>query len=144
MLDNPTPYAGSFQELADARRVLKIVNPLRHAPVLPAEDRLELERIRAMAIRTIEAATAELIATLDVLDDPDAEDNGDAEAVGDEEDTAWPEWHSRGRHKDLPPRSPPHEDAEDDDAAEEDDGDSAVDDRPCDDINMDLEPEEGC
>jgi hypothetical protein len=79
---------------------------------------------------------------LDVLDgDPDTEDNGDAEAVGDEEDIAWPEWHTRGRHKDLPPRSLPHEDAEDDDASEEDDGDSAVDDRPCDDINMDLEPD---
>jgi hypothetical protein len=98
-----------------------------------------------LPVKEIATAAQALIDLLDKLGgDPDAEDNGDAEAVGDEEDTAWPEWHSRGRHKDLPPRSPPHEDAEDDDAAEEDDGDSAVDDRPCDDINMDLEPEEGC
>ena len=36
---------------------------------------------------------------------------------------------------------PVSEDTEEDDAPEEDDGDSAVDDRPCDDINMDLEEE---
>jgi hypothetical protein len=76
MLDNLTSYRGSFQELADARRVLKVTNSLRLAP-LSAEDRLELEKIRSLAIRCVEAATAELIETLDALDDPDAKANGD-------------------------------------------------------------------
>src|SRR5438874_7469 len=56
-------YRGSFQQLADARRVLKVTNSLRSAPVLSADDRLELEKIRALAIRTIEAATEARIAT---------------------------------------------------------------------------------
>ena len=69
----------------------------------------------------------------------------DSEAAGDELDCSWPEWQSRGRHKLVLGQSEAsgiiHEDAEEDDAPEEDDGDSAVDDRPCDDINMDLEEE---
>lgn len=72
-----TEYSGSFQQLADARRVLRVTNRLRSAPVLLADERLELERARALAIRCIEAATAELIETLDALYDPDIEANGD-------------------------------------------------------------------
>ena len=77
MLDNPTELSSGFQQLADARRALRVANSLRKAPVLPADERLLLEQTRALAIRVIEAATAELIETLDALDDPDAEPNGD-------------------------------------------------------------------
>lgn len=85
MLDDTTPpsaeqqYRDSFQELADARRVLKVTNSLRQAPVLSIEERLELEKIRGYAVRCIEAATAELIETLDALDDPDVEDDDSRE-----------------------------------------------------------------
>lgn len=111
MHENTTSYPGSFQQLADARRALKVANALRKAPVLPAEERAELERIRALAIRCIEAATAELIDTLDALDDPDS-DTGDGEdelptgrasavetdragvgcTISDPGDIAWIEW----------------------------------------------------
>lgn len=73
MLDNSTDYPGSFQQLADARRVLKMTNELRQLLFLPADERLELECIRVLAIRCIEAATADVIDTLDVLHDPDVE-----------------------------------------------------------------------
>jgi len=70
-------YRGSFQELADARRVLKVTNKLRKVPVLEVSERLELERIRALAIRCIEAAAGDLVDMLDALHDADAELNGD-------------------------------------------------------------------
>ena len=113
---------------------------------------------------------AEAIEVLfDVLDclggDPDAEDATDVEddhslsplalqyaargpgcAIADGGDISATEWHTRGRFKLSPGITGKDgvtvsEDAEDDDPAEEDDDDSAVDDRPCDDVNMDLEEE---
>ncbi|MEO7737939.1 MAG: hypothetical protein ABIS10_01405 [Novosphingobium sp.] len=100
---------------------------------------------------------------LDVLNlmggDPDAEDATDAEddfsispqaldfttgagcEVADADQASWEEFHTRGNRKAYPPGLTFNEDDEEDDAREEDDGDSAVDDRPCDDINMDLEEE---
>lgn len=131
MLDEHTPptdeqqYRGSFQELADARRVLKVTNTIRQAPVLAVEDRLEVERIRAYAIRCIEAATIELIETLDIaLGDPDEEANGD-ELDGNASEDDFMDHSVCDPGASCPVADP----------------DSAVDDRPCDDINMDMEPE---
>ena len=113
---------------------------------------------------------AEAIEVLvDVLDclggDPEAEDATDLEddhslsplalqcaergsgcAISDGGDISATEWHTRGRFKLSPGITGKDgmtvsEDVEEDDAPEEDDGDSAVDDRPCDDVNMDLEEE---
>jgi hypothetical protein len=108
---------------------------------------------------------AEAIEVLvDVLDclggDPEAEDATDAEddfalspmalhyttgpgcSVTEEDAGAYIEWSSlHARQKGGQCLMAGREDDEEDDAAEEDDGDSAVDDRPCDDINMDLEEE---
>lgn len=137
MLDDITPsvpsqqYPGSFQQLADARRVLKVTNSLRKSPVLLAEERLEIERARATAIRVIESSVQSLIETLDALDDPDLEPNGDeldgdgAEddfmdhygaglpgcPVADPAEYAAPEGVRQRQYK----QSLPHEDAEEDD-----------------------------
>ena len=90
MHEDCTRYRGSFQQLADARRVLKVTNSLRSSPVLPADDRLELERIRALAIRTIESATEELIGCLDALHgDADLEDDDPREDDGSAEPAHW-------------------------------------------------------
>jgi hypothetical protein len=90
-------YAASFQQLADARRVLKVTNALRTAPVLLADERLELERIRGLAIRTIEAATEELIETLDALHgDSDLELNGDELDGNNAEDEVLHTYHGAG------------------------------------------------
>lgn len=87
--------------------------------------------------RTIEALAAVFVDLL-IIADPDPEREPD----GDEADAAWVEWNAmRGSQKRGPNIAGEHEDDEDSDPAEEDDGDSAVDDRPCDDINMDLEEE---
>lgn len=117
----------------------------------------------------IEAAVVELIDILDMLDgDPEAED-GDVDrcAAGDDDladiadawfygpgdaddsEFATAEWHTlpaatrRAGEVDGRPldswRQYVHEDAEDDDPAEDDDADSAIDDGPCDDVDMDLE-----
>lgn len=64
--------------------------------------------------------------------DPDVEHNGDEQdGSGDEADASWPEWHTRGRHKeawhnshDVRLYGAMHEDAEDDD------NDSGVEDSP--------------
>jgi hypothetical protein len=78
MLDERTSYAGSFQQLADARRALKVVIPIDKHPCLDADQRLELRKIKSLAIQIIGAAVEELVATLDTLDgDPDIEPNGD-------------------------------------------------------------------
>lgn len=64
-----------------------------------------------------------LVDLLDCLGgDPEAEDDDPPEQVGDEEDAAWTEWHSRGRHKLALGTSEPFdrvgEDREDDDPPE--------------------------
>lgn len=125
-------YPGSFQQLADARRVLRVTNRLRSAPVLLADERLELERARAVAIRCIEAATAELIETLDALHDPEAEEDDPAEDNGDAERSAWVERVNQTRPA-LTPKPADfrsHEDVEDDDPqGEVTDDDAAFDKR---------------
>jgi hypothetical protein len=112
-----TEYPGSFQQLADARRVLRVADRLRSAPVLLADERLELERARALAIRCIEAATAELIETLDALHDPDVEANGDElDGSGSPEEDFGHHWDGIGSGPGCPLSDP----------------DYAVDDLPCD------------
>jgi hypothetical protein len=125
--DERTPYPGSFQQLADARRALKVVNSLNKHPVLEADERLVLQRVKALAIRCIGAAVEVLVDTLDLLDgDTDAEDATGAEDAFED--------HNERFGYDGPgcPVADPSNDSEED---------SAVDDRPCDDINMDLEPD---
>lgn len=82
----------------------------------------------------------------------DEEDNGDAEPTGDEDDAAWTEWHTRGRHKLTDGRSEPavaHEDDEEFDPMEDDDpaedvadaeGDDLTCNVPCDPVYS-LEPD---
>ena len=48
-LPHDKQYHGSFKQLADARRVLKIAAKLNGHPVLPAEQRLALAQIRVAA-----------------------------------------------------------------------------------------------
>lgn len=94
--------------------------------------RLPLDR------RTIEALATVFVGLLDIAQ-PDPEREPD----GDEADAAWVEWDKMApASKRGPNIAGHHEDDEESDPAEEDDGDSAVDDRPCDDINMDLEPDD--
>lgn len=116
-----------------------------------------LMRLLASFDRQKLEAFAEIsVAFLDMLDaplDPDEPafqmqltdghpgDPSDHEKGGDEEEAAWIEWHTQRANTRSRCLTAGHEDAEEDDAPEEDDGDSAVDDRPCDDIDMDLEPD---
>ncbi len=66
------------------------------------------------------------IGLLDIAEpDADLEDNGDDELTGDEEDSAWTEHHTRGRHKLAGGMSEPFADHEDD---EDDDPDTSVED----------------
>lgn len=96
-----------------------------------------------LPVKQIAAAAQALIDLLDALGgDVEAEDDDPAEENGDEETASWVEWHRmRGPAKRGPNFTLGAEDDEDDDAAEDDIDDSAVDDRPCDDVNMDLEPD---
>jgi hypothetical protein len=125
---NPPPtspqYRGSFQELADARRVLKMMNGLAALPALPAEERAEVQNIRARAIRCIEAATAELFDTLDlVTTDPEIEDHDTAEP-DDEGDLAWVERTNQTKEP-LPFTGIWNEDVEDDEGGGDTSGDEA-------------------
>jgi len=108
---------------------------------------------------TLASAVEVLVAVLDAMDPPSEDDPnfgtvadglaGDAfdgePDDGAKGDIAWVEWTTKpanlrrsGQHEIIPTW---HEDDEEDDAPEEDDNDSAVDDRPCDDIDQDMEPE---
>jgi hypothetical protein len=102
MLDERTPYPGSFQQLADARRALKVATTLDKHPVLQADERLALQQVKSLAIRTIEAATEELIATLDALHDADVEPNGDEADGTNAEDDFLGETVGRGAELDGP------------------------------------------
>src|SRR5579872_5262845 len=73
--------------------------------------------------------------------EPDAEDDDPAETVDDEQDAAWIEWQSTHPSTRSQCRTTGHEDDEEDDPGEDDDDDSAIDDQPCDDPYMDLEPD---
>ena len=118
MQSQPVAYRGSFDRLADARRVIKVAASLSRLPVLPADERLELAKIKIAAELVIAEAVDDLIETLDLIrGDPDFEDDDPAESDGTELDMAWPEWHGRGRHKEACMRHFGHilsEDAEDD------------------------------
>lgn len=91
---------------------------------------------RAKAAREVGDTIEGLIAFLDELGgDPDLEADADLEPSGDEQDTSWPEWHTRGRDKLYDqaeaPRTGPawraiHEDDEDDDPREDDDEDMCL------------------
>jgi hypothetical protein len=127
MLEQGTPYRGSFQQLADARRVLKIATSLDRTPLLTVQDRQELARVRSLAIRVIEAASEELIETLDALHgDVDLEVDDPPEDDGTEEQAAWVE---RVNQTKPPYRFPApadyrnHEDAEDDEGGGDTSGD---------------------
>jgi hypothetical protein len=127
MLDERTSYRGSFQQLADARRALKVATSLDKHPALKVRERLELRRVKGLAIRCIAAAVEELIDTLDVIGgDPDVEPNGDELDGSNAEDEIG---NHHCNNADVGAGCPIS------------DPDSAVDDRPCDDINMDLEPD---
>lgn len=121
---------------------------------------------RRNAAREIGDAIESLIAFMDDLGgDPDLEDSEtgssmvdatgrylgpDAPETQDEDrELSWPEWHSRGRHKQTPgghemrTRAPlggdMSDDDEDDDPAEESDDDTSVEDNP-----LGCDPEEDC
>lgn len=139
-----------------------------HPDTLPpaAAGRIASKLLNRHSPHEIAEAIEVLVDVLDCLGgDPEAEDATDLEddhslsehahqytahqpgcAVSDGGDISATEWHTRGRFK-LSPGiigkngMPISEDVEEDDVPEEDDEDCAVDDTPCDDINMDLEVE---
>ena len=93
-------------------------------PPMPAVARILSRFQRDQLASFIEVA----IGLLDIADpDHDLEDNGDDELTGDEQDAAWTEHHTRGRHKLASGMSEPFADHEDD---EEDDSDTSVEDSP--------------
>lgn len=90
-------------------------------PPMPAVTRILSQFQPEQLASFVEVA----IGLLDLADgDPELEDNGDAELIGDEQDAAYTEFHTRGRHKHTAGGTEPfdrHEDAEVDDEPEVDD-----------------------
>ena len=123
-----TPNAGlhqllPMQRLADARRVLEI--SLDANPFAQPEDRHALRQAKRAAWVIITSVCEQLVETLDVVaGDPDLEPNGDEQDGNRAEDDFC--YHG-GNGPGCPIADP----------------DAAVDDSYCDDVGMDLEPEEG-